>query len=154
MGKLIQKSKFAGSGCLVVRKKVFDTIGSFDNQFLELEDREFGQRAYEAGFELHFEPSITMYHPARSSVIEQVEKNFRLGRGVRQLHEIYPDRFDARSPFHPRNFLPPHPQRFLSTVKNNDKVGMDRLVSFYLFSYLCKLASSGGSLYEYLNDRR
>lgn len=145
---IIEKSKYAGAGCLVVRKTVFDTVGLFDNRLLE--DREFGQRVYEAGFELHYEPSITMYHPARSSAIEQIEKNFRVGRGTRQLHESHPDRFEARTPFSLRQFLPIHPQRFRAKIGDKRKFTTIELVGLYLFSWLNKLASTSGSLYEYI----
>lgn len=146
--RIIEKSKYSGAGCLVVRKNVFDTVGLFDNRLLE--DREFGQRVHEAGFELHYEPSITMYHPARSSAIEQIEKNFRVGRGTRQLHEIYPDRFEARNPFSLRQFLPIHPHRFYDRIDDKNGFTNIELIELYLFSWLNKLASSSGSLYEYI----
>lgn len=151
MQRIIKKSKYAGGGCLVVRRSVFDTVGLFDNRLLE--DREFGQRVYESGFELHFEPSITMYHPARSSATEQIKKNFRVGRGARQLHEIHPNRFEAGNPFSLRRFLPIHPQRFYSKISStDDKFTKATLIELYLFSWLSKLATSGGSLYGYIES--
>lgn len=153
MQEYIEKSKFAGTGCLVVRREVFETVGLFDSRLISAEDKEFGQRVHEAGFDQYFESGITMYHPARSSVIEQVKKSFRLGRGNRQLHETYPDRFDVGNPFRLRGYLPLKPQWFYSQLKADKTVSMHDIVGLYLLASMKKFVNSVGTLYEYVTEK-
>ena len=153
MEEYVEKSKFAGTGCLVVRREVLETVGRFDSRLISAEDKEFGQRVHEAGFDLHFEPEITMYHPARSSVIEQLKKSFRLGRGHRQLHETYPDRFDVGNPFRLRRYLPLKPRWFYSQLNADETFSMHEIVGLYLLACTKKFVNSVGTLYEYVTGK-
>ena len=152
MEEYMQQSQFTGTGCLVTRRDVFDTVGKFNSELVSGEDKEFGQRVHEAGFDQHFERSITIYHPARASVIEQLKKSFRIGRGIRQAHEIYPDRFDAKTPFRLRSYLPTNPHWFRSQIRDKSIDFGYEAVGLYLIASLKKFARSAGSLYEYVDD--
>lgn len=52
------------SGCaMLVRKEVFEKVGLFDRRyFLYLEDVEFCQRVYKAGFKIVYAPSAKIWH--------------------------------------------------------------------------------------------
>ncbi|MGN8218719.1 glycosyltransferase [Halococcus morrhuae DSM 1307] len=152
MEDYLQNSKFVGTGCLTVRKEVFNTIGVFDPHLFSAEDKEFGRRVYEAGFNQHFEPAITMYHPARSSSIEQLKKSFRIGRGRGQLRNRYSDRFELPSPFHFRDYLPLKPGWFHSRINRTNEFSTQKFVALYLLASTKKIVNSAGSLYEYLRD--
>jgi glycosyltransferase involved in cell wall biosynthesis len=152
MEDYLQNSKFVGTGCLTVRKEVFDTVGVFDPHLFSAEDKEFGRRVYEAGFDQHFEPTITMYHPARTSTIEQVKKSFRIGRGKGQLRNRYPDRFELPSPFRSRDYLPLKPGWFHSRITRTNESSIQEFVALYLLASSKKIVNSAGSLYEYLRD--
>lgn len=150
MREYVEESDFSGTGCLVVRREVFEEVGLFDSRLISAEDKEFGERVHEAGFDQHFESEITMYHPARSSIIEQVKKSFRLGRGNRQLYEIYSDRFDVGNPFRLRGYLPLKPRWFYSQIEDDKTVSAREIVGLYLLACMKKFVKSIGTLYEYL----
>lgn len=147
--KSIENAQFAGTGGLVVHKRIFDAVGPFDDALVFGADKEFGNRVYDAGFEQHFEPKITMYHPARTSLRALLEKRFRYGRGQAHLHHHYPERFETRNPLDPRNYLPLRPSVFRSRLRNAEiSLSPSESVIVYLIAYLSKLASSAGSVYE------
>lgn len=150
MKEYMQNSKFSGTGCLTARKEVFDAVGMFDPHLVSAEDKEFGRRVHDAGYDMHFEESITMFHPARSSTIEQLKKSFRIGRGERQLYNRYPDRFEKTSPFRLRDYLPLNPRWFHSRTDSVDELSMSSHIHLYLIASLKKITNSAGSLYEYL----
>ena len=52
------------SACFMFKRAVADRIGGLDEVFnpVEYEDLDFCYRARESGFEVHYEPSVEMYH--------------------------------------------------------------------------------------------
>ncbi len=65
--KALEVDWVSGSGMLI-RKKVFETIGLFDERFFVYwEDSDFGLRAKKAGFKVVIVPSAKIYH--RGSVV-------------------------------------------------------------------------------------
>ena len=150
--KYMEQSQFTGAGCLAVRKAVIDAVGPFDTQLSYGADKEFGKRVYAAGFDQHFEPSIVVYHPARTSVAEQLKKSFRIGRGMRQVHETHPDQFSTYSPFRLRSYLPLHPARFLSRIDSKNELSIRELAKLYALESTKKFVKYSGSLYEYFVD--
>ena len=150
MKEYMQNSKFSGTGCLTVRKDVFDAVGVFDPYLISAEDKEFGRRVYDAGYDMHFEETITMFHPARSSTTEQLKKSFRIGRGKRQLCNRYPDRFEETTPFRLRDYLPLNPQWFHYLIDTVDEPSVHLCIQLYLLGSLKKIVNSAGSLYEFL----
>jgi len=73
--KYVREKRFAPTCCVVTRKRVFDAIGLFDSRLRSNGDLEFGRRVHEAGFDLVFEPDITLYHPAWSTVGELIAQS-------------------------------------------------------------------------------
>ncbi|MFC6723324.1 glycosyltransferase [Halobium palmae] len=153
MKKYIENAQFAGTGCLVVRRTVFDEVGVFDSRLEFSGDREFGDRVYRAGFDQHFQPDITMYHPARASLRDMLAKSFRNGRAQTYLTEYDPDRFGRRSIAHPRNYLPLHPSYFYKKVNRETGIATHEMVLIYLIAYLSKLCVAAGRIYERVTDR-
>ncbi|WP_079890695.1 glycosyltransferase [Halococcus agarilyticus] len=148
MERYIEESDFAGTGCLVVRRSVFEEVGTFDDRLRFSADREFGRRVHDAGFDQHFEPSIVMYHSARATVSELIEKSIRTGRGKTHLRTRFPERFETRSLLDPRKYLPPHPVRFYLRATRTEQLSKRDLIGLFAIVYLSKLCRALGELYE------
>ena len=153
MEKYIENAQFAGTGCLVVRRSVFDDVGLFDDSLATSGDREFGDRVHRAGFDQHFQPDITMYHPARASLREMLAKAFRDGRGQVHVAQYDPDRFGGRSVLNPRNYLPLHPSYFYAKVSREADLALHEMVLIYAIAYLSKLFVAVGRIYEMVTNR-
>jgi glycosyltransferase involved in cell wall biosynthesis len=65
----IEQQHFSGTGCLAMRKHVFAKVGPFAGIGVA-EDRDWGQRAHQAGFKTYFIHDMIVYHPARKSFDE------------------------------------------------------------------------------------
>lgn len=150
--KYIEESDFSGAGGLVVRKEVLEAVGPFDTQLLFNADKELTRRVHEEGFELHFEPNITTYHPARTSIANQLKKSFRIGRSIIHLHKAYPERFNAGNPFRLRRYLPANPRWFWLQIKNEPIDTGYEAMGLYLIATLKKFARSAGLLYEHIKN--
>lgn len=89
----VREQAFAPTCCLLVRRSVFEEVGTFDARLISGGDNEFGRRVAAAGIEQHVATNATMYHPARSSFRSQISKEIRVGRGFCQLQRCYPERY-------------------------------------------------------------
>jgi len=150
--RYIEEQQFSGTGCLVTRKEVFDEVGLFDERLFSGEDEEFGNRVYDAGFDQHFQPEITMYHPARSSLSSFLKKHFRLGRGKAQMQRYHPERVEKPSVLNPRHYLPPHPGRFYRRVTDAVSVTKMQIFMLFLIAYAKRLTTTAGWAYEHFFD--
>lgn len=130
----LRTKQFAPTCALAVRATVFDAVGLFDESLVSGGDKEFGRRVDDAGFEMGFEASITVRHPARTTFREHVKKARRIGRGQMQLWERH--RLAAH-PLSPTRVLPPSPWRIRSRTRS-----LDGFLSVYLAAYLLKLIQS------------
>ncbi|TGD61790.1 glycosyltransferase [Tabrizicola sp. WMC-M-20] len=61
----IARQGFTGTGNLIVRRRVFDSVGPFGGLDVA-EDRDWGQRATACGHALRYVAAMRVYHPARS----------------------------------------------------------------------------------------
>lgn len=62
-------SKYFGTGVtanLFTYKKVFDSVGPFNEKLFSLGDLEWGKLAHSAGFQIHYVESVVVKHPSRS----------------------------------------------------------------------------------------
>jgi hypothetical protein len=60
---LRQETDFATGCCMLVKRRVFERIGLFDERyFLYFEDLDFSLRAKQAGFRLIYEPKAVLWH--------------------------------------------------------------------------------------------
>ncbi len=148
----IEEQQFSSSGCLFVRREVFDEVGDFDERLFAGEDQEFGNRVYEAGFGQHFQPAITMYHPARSSPVSLLKNHFRLGRGRAQIQRYHSSRVKKPSVLNPRNYLPPHPLRFYRSVTEVTTLTWRDAFLLFCLAYTKRLVSTVGWAYEHFGE--
>ncbi|WP_440007768.1 glycosyltransferase [Halomicrococcus sp. SG-WS-1] len=150
--RYIEEQQFSGTGCLVTRKEVFDDVGLFDERLFSGEDEEFGNRVHDAGFDQHYQPAITMYHPARASLPSFLKKHFRLGRGKAQMQRYHPERVEKPSVLNPRHYLPPHPVRFYRRVTEAASVSATDVLLLYLIAYAKRLTATAGWAYEHFGS--
>ena len=92
-GYLDQKSYadegFGATANLWVRREVLDRLGGFDERFLSQgHDRDFGERAKQAGIDILYAPDVIVEHPARSRARELWRVAFRLGRAQDELRNL------------------------------------------------------------------
>ena len=73
MDRYIAREGFTGTGNLAVRRAVMNAVGPFRGLAVA-EDRDWGQRATEAGHRLRYVPDMQVYHPARESFDEIFRK--------------------------------------------------------------------------------
>ena len=150
--RYLRERNFVQTGCLTTTREVFDSVGLFDARISSQADGEFGKRVHTAGFDQHFEPSITMYHPARESLRPWLKKQFRIGRGAVELRRYHPEQAESAHPLHPRQFLPLRPRGFYARL--TDATGPRKRPTsretavFYALDYASKLARAVGGLYE------
>lgn len=69
MDRYISREGFTGTGNLVVRRAVLDAVGPFAGLSVA-EDRDWGQRATAAGYQIRYIAAMKVYHPARSQFSE------------------------------------------------------------------------------------
>jgi GT2 family glycosyltransferase len=65
----IERQHFSGTGNLAMKRPVFAKVGPFAGIGIA-EDRDWGHRAYQAGFKTIFVPNMIVYHPARKTFPE------------------------------------------------------------------------------------
>lgn len=75
----------AVTGNMFARKKVFDTVGLFNETLFSGGDHEWARRAHAKGFTIVYAEDVTIYHPARKSLQELLKKAKRVGGGAANL---------------------------------------------------------------------
>lgn len=73
MKEYIAKQGFTGTGNLAVRAAIFAKIGPFGGINIA-EDRDWGQRALSMGYRTHYCPEMIVFHPARKTMAELMQK--------------------------------------------------------------------------------
>lgn len=141
----LKVSNFAGAGCIVVKREVFNDVGLFDNTLVSGGDGEFGKRVADAGYSQHYAGHIEMRHPARSSFSALVSQAVRHGRGQTQVRQNYPH-FYPRSIPSLRDFLPPHPFTFQDRLSND--VSNPKALLYWVIEWILKLCKAVGILLE------
>ncbi|ELY93323.1 glycosyltransferase, type 2 [Natrialba hulunbeirensis JCM 10989] len=106
----LEYQQFVPTCCLFVRRHVFEDVGLFDHRLTSGGDKEFGNRVHEAGYKMHFAEDVTMSHPTRNSLRALIKKDRRVGRGLCQLQQYYPERYGEPG-------IPPRP----SGIKSPDR---------------------------------
>lgn len=136
MKRYFEESHFAGTGCLSVRRNIFEIVGLFDCRLESGGDQEFGHRVYKAGLKQLFCHDITIYHPPRTSVLSLLKKELRKTRGKIQMAHFYPERYKyhIQSLYKIYSYMPPKP----STVKKKGyEKGIDlSYIECFLLSFL------------------
>jgi len=133
----IKNMNFAPTSCLVVRRSVIEEVGLFDQRLTSGGDIEFGHRVAESGYIQKFAKEISVYHPARVSLRENIKKSVRLGKGREQRYRCCGSIKNSRPWYDPRNILPPNPYLFYNRA--SDSCNIKYLLIFYLFDYFFKI---------------
>jgi GT2 family glycosyltransferase len=142
--KYIEQQEFAPTCCLFVRRAVFEDVGLFDHRLISGGDKEFGNRVVNAGYDMHFADSATMYHPARFSVRSLIEKELRVGRGHCQLQRYYPDRYGKPG-------IPPRPSGAKSPRRQDGHLRQGDHVAFSTLSTVLTGARGVGYASEFID---
>lgn len=134
VAQYLERQHFAPTCCLFVRRSVFEDVGLFDHRLISGGDKEFGNRVYQANYDMHFAGEATMYHPTRNSIRDLITKDLRVGRGLCQLQYYHPDRYGTPG-------VPPRP----SGVKSPDRdlPRTDRLAFSALSTFLTGIRGTG-----------
>ncbi|MCW3001745.1 MAG: glycosyltransferase [Conexibacter sp.] len=91
---------FGATANLWMRRDVFDMLDGFDTRFLaQGHDRDFGERALEAGIEMVYAADVALEHPARSRARDLAKVAYRLGRGAPELRNHSVGRLRDLRPF-------------------------------------------------------
>lgn len=146
----LDRFHFAPTCCLVAHQRVFDDVGLFDQRLVSSGDREFGHRVFETGRELHFADDVTMYHPARTSMLSLVKKAIRIGQGRFQLRLYHPERYGhpAMAFLNPMMYLPPIPWAFRDRFNDWKRITIREKLLLYMVSCLASAANTYGMLRE------
>ena len=73
MARYIREEGFTGTGNLVVKRAVLETVGPFAG-LEKAEDRDWGRRATGMGYKITYVPRMRVYHPARRNFSEIFDK--------------------------------------------------------------------------------
>ncbi|MFP8890035.1 glycosyltransferase [Natrialbaceae archaeon A-CW2] len=98
----LEHHHYAPTSCLFVTRELLEDVGHFDKRLVSGGDLEFGNRVYDAGYDLVFAPESTVIHPTRANFRSLWRRNVRIGRGHCQLQRYYPERYG-------RVGIPPRP---------------------------------------------
>jgi len=77
------------------RKKVFDTVGGYNEKLVRTEDNEMHFRMRKAGYKFYFEPTIVSYRFNRSSLKGLLRQKFLNGYWVGLTHAVEPMAFSV-----------------------------------------------------------
>jgi len=86
---------------MAVSRKVFDSVGLFDEDFERVSDSEFCFRARKAGYRIRAVPQAVIYHDwggARANI----RRSYGSGAGRARLYRKHPDAILSRSFYHNR----------------------------------------------------
>lgn len=150
----VEEYQFAPTASLFVTRELIDDVGRFDSRLTSAEDKEFGTRVHDAGYELYFASEISTFHPPRTTLSSQRSKAIRIGRGTQQLRMYYPERFAIPSLFSPISYAPPNPSRLQSRIASNQyEPSTLEFIIFYMFNYFLKLVQQYGRWVEVKNTK-
>lgn len=77
----LQDLHFAATANAFTSRRVLDDVGPFSDSLKSGGDRELGERIFNAGYPLVWEPAALVLHPARRSMDELLTKVVRVTRG-------------------------------------------------------------------------
>ena len=148
--RFIEEQRFAPTCCLVVRRRLFQELGLFDERVQSGGDLEFGNRVHADGRRLEYQPSLTMYHPTRTLLSALLSKAMRVGRGNTQLRRHYPDRYGSPLLYalNPLVFLPPRLGVLRRSIREWASLSIREKIVFAVLTYLTSLAKAYGQLCE------
>ena len=78
------------------RRKVYDTVGEYDERLRRTEDNDMHYRMRKAGYRFFFSPSICSYHAARTTLRGQLRQKWGNGYWIGRTMRIQPRCFAPR----------------------------------------------------------
>lgn len=150
----VEQEGFAGAGNIFVRRKVFESVGLFEDRLLSGGDKEFGNRVKDAGFRLCYDHANRMTHPALSSLKSLWSKYVRTGEGHMDLRFFYPERYGRTKLRHVLSKFCPafHLRRVLDARQVSDLSAVGKLGMLSVLNVV-KCAFAYGHLLGYLQRR-
>jgi glycosyltransferase involved in cell wall biosynthesis len=97
----VERDRFGATANLFVRREVIDRVGPFDATLRSGGDREFCNRAVDAGFSIVYDDAVVVRHPARRTFAELRRKQRRTSRGLFASGVLTPTVRDAIVGFRP-----------------------------------------------------
>jgi len=97
--QFIEALSFSVTANLLVRRDVFEMVGEFSDSLMSSGDREWGERAHEAGVQPVYAEDVRVAHPARRTFAELNRQRRRLYAGdshLRALRGEPPRRIDLK----------------------------------------------------------
>jgi glycosyltransferase involved in cell wall biosynthesis len=146
----IEEAHYIPTCCLTVRREVFNKIGLFDSRLRSGGDWEFGNRAWNDNIIFHYAGNITIYHPARNTIISLLRKSMRIGRGGRgQLSCLYPKRYGYFNKIYLswRHLVPRNPYSIRSQYKCGYSFKTTTVIFFSFFPVVSHIFSLIGFLW-------
>jgi GT2 family glycosyltransferase len=132
---------YAATANAWLRVEVLDRLGGFDERLLgQGHDRDFGERAHEAGLQVTYAPEVVVQHPARSRARDLAKVAFRLGRGYPELKRHSVGRLkDLRPPYTQFSYFRPWASIWgLSRMRaSGHHPTMRQRVALWLQQYCC-----------------
>ncbi|MFC6613901.1 glycosyltransferase [Halopenitus salinus] len=148
----VEDYNFAPTAALLLTRELIREVDHFDPELTSGEDRELGNRVYNKGYDLAVS-DCEVYHPPRTTIWEQIQKAIRIGIGMEQLRNRYPDRYSFPSLFSPLSYAPPSPKRLKSRLTSNSyTTSLIESIGFYLFNYTLKLFQQFGRWKQFLSN--
>jgi glycosyltransferase involved in cell wall biosynthesis len=79
--RFVRTDRFSVTANLITRREVFDKAGLFDASLRSGGDREWGERAVGAGYEIVYAEDVVVGHPARRRIRELTARSVRIAGG-------------------------------------------------------------------------
>jgi hypothetical protein len=77
----------------IYRRRLFEQLGGFDENFDACEDVEFNYRIHQAGGKAYLSPRLTVFYAPRKTLSSLFRQMFRYGRGRMRLLRKHPSTF-------------------------------------------------------------
>lgn len=74
----LDQEYYAATANLIVKKELFNSVGPFDASLMSGGDREWGRRAYNKGYDIHFAEDAIVFHPTRTKFFESLRRRIRI----------------------------------------------------------------------------
>lgn len=81
------KAYFFSNTCSAYRRDAYLAVGGFDTPILSNEDMMMAAKLLHAGYALAYTPDAAVYHSHRYTLIEELRRNARIGRVMRQYRD-------------------------------------------------------------------
>ena len=81
------KAYFFSNVCSAYRRHAYLSVGGFDHPIISNEDMMMAAKLLHAGYTLAYTPEATVYHSHRYTLAEELRRNVRIGRVMKQYRE-------------------------------------------------------------------